>query len=75
MGRFGGHANFYLHKEIKNEGFVRSMKSYSRFLEFAGASNGLLLNFTQIGSGALEFRPEPFASTISFSKIRSSDSS
>ncbi|BDC50692.1 ATPase [Bryobacterales bacterium F-183] len=46
------YAGLYLQEEIRAEGAVRSIEAYSRFLDMAGASNGQLLNFTQIGSDA-----------------------
>ncbi len=42
----------YLHEEIRAEGFVRSIETFSRFLDVAALSNGRLLNFTEIGSDA-----------------------
>ncbi|MBI4904031.1 MAG: ATP-binding protein [Acidobacteria bacterium] len=42
----------YLQEEIRAEGLVRSIESFSRFLEVAAMGNGQLLNFTEIGSDA-----------------------
>ena len=46
------YTGLYLQEEIRSEGFVRSVEAFSRFLDIAAASNGLLINFTQIGSDA-----------------------
>jgi predicted AAA+ superfamily ATPase len=46
------YTGLYLQEEIRSEGFVRSIEAFSRFLDIAGASNGLLLNYTSIGSDA-----------------------
>lgn len=40
----------YLDQEIRAEGFVRSIETFSRFLEVAAVSNGQILNFTKIAS-------------------------
>ena len=42
----------YLQEEIRAEGLVRSIESFSRFLDVAALSNGQLLNFTEAGSDA-----------------------
>lgn len=42
----------YLREEIRAEGLVRSIESFSRFLDTAALSNGQLVNFTQTGSDA-----------------------
>lgn len=42
----------YLQEEIRAEGLVRSIETFSRFLDVAALSNGKLLNFTEIGSDA-----------------------
>lgn len=40
----------YLSEEIRAEGLVRNIETFSRFLEVAALSNGQLINFTSIGS-------------------------
>jgi len=42
----------YLQEEIRAEGLVRSIESFSRFLEVAALCNGQLVNFTEVGSDA-----------------------
>ncbi len=42
----------YLQEEIRAEGLVRSIESFSSFLEVAALSNGQLVNFTEVGSDA-----------------------
>jgi predicted AAA+ superfamily ATPase len=42
----------YLQEEVRAEGLVRSIESFSRFLDVAALSNGQLLNFTEAGSDA-----------------------
>jgi predicted AAA+ superfamily ATPase len=42
----------YLQEEIRAEGWVRSLETFSRFLEVAALSNGKLLNFSEVGSDA-----------------------
>jgi predicted AAA+ superfamily ATPase len=42
----------YLQEEIRAEGWVRSLETFSRFLDVAALSNGKLLNFTELGSDA-----------------------
>ncbi len=42
----------YLQEEIRAEGLVRSIETFSRFLDVAALSNGKLLNFTEVGSDA-----------------------
>ncbi|MBM3756583.1 MAG: ATP-binding protein [Acidobacteria bacterium] len=42
----------YLAEEIRAEGFVRSMQTFSRFLDVAAAANGQIINFTEAGSDA-----------------------
>lgn len=42
----------YLREEIRAEGLVRSIETFSRFLEVAALSNGQLVNYTQAGSDA-----------------------
>ena len=46
------YAGSYLEHEIRAEGLVRSIGSFSRFLEIAATCNGQILNFTEIGSDA-----------------------
>ena len=38
----------YLYDEIQNEGAVRNLPAFSRFMEVAAISNGSILNFTNI---------------------------
>lgn len=40
----------YLQEEIRAEGLVRSIETFTRFLEVAALSNGQLVNFTAVGS-------------------------
>jgi len=40
----------YLREEIRAEGLVRSIESFSRFLDVAALSNAQLVNFTAVGS-------------------------
>lgn len=42
----------YLQEEIRAEGLVRSIESFSRFLDVAALCNGQLVNFTEVGSDA-----------------------
>lgn len=42
----------YLQEEIRAEGLTRSIESFSRFLEVAGACNGEQVNYTEVGSDA-----------------------
>jgi predicted AAA+ superfamily ATPase len=42
----------YLQEEIRAEGLVRSIETFSRFLDVAATANGQLVNFTAIGSDA-----------------------
>lgn len=42
----------YLREEIRGEGLVRSIESFSRFLDVAGLCNGEILNYTKVGSDA-----------------------
>jgi predicted AAA+ superfamily ATPase len=42
----------YLQEEIRAEGAVRSIESFSRFLNAAALCNGQLVNFTEVGSDA-----------------------
>ena len=42
----------YLKEEIQAEGLTRNIANFSRFLEVAAISNGLLLNFSEIGRDA-----------------------
>lgn len=42
----------YLREEIRAEGLVRSIESFSRFLDVAGLCNGEILNYTKVGSDA-----------------------
>ena len=46
------YTGLYLQEEIRAEGFVRSVGAFSRLLDLASVSNGLLINFTKIGSDA-----------------------
>lgn len=46
------YAGAYLEHEIRAEGLVRSIETFSRFLEVAALCNGQILNFTEIGSDA-----------------------
>ena len=46
------YTGLYLQEEIRNEGFVRSIEAFSRFLDIAGMSNGMMINFTEVGSDA-----------------------
>lgn len=48
----GAYVGAYLEQEIRAEGLVRSIETFSRFLEVAALSNCQLLNFTEIGSDA-----------------------
>jgi len=48
----GAYVGGYLEHEIRAEGLVRSIETFSRFMEVAALSNGQLLNFTEIGSDA-----------------------
>ncbi len=48
----GAYVGGYLEHEIRAEGYVRSIETFSRFMEVAALSNGQLLNFTEIGSDA-----------------------
>ncbi len=45
---FRAYVNIYLHDEIRNEGLVRHLGNFSRFLEIAGMSNGEMLNFSNL---------------------------
>jgi uncharacterized protein len=45
---FQAYVNVYLNDEIRNEGLVRNLSAFSRFLEMAGMSNGEMLNFSNI---------------------------
>lgn len=49
-GDLQAYVGTYLREEIRAEGLVRSIESFSRFLDVAALSNGQLLNFTRIGS-------------------------
>lgn len=40
----------YLREEIRAEGLVRSVESFSRFLDVAALGNGQLMNFTEVAS-------------------------
>jgi len=40
----------YLTDEIRAEGFVKNLQTFSRFLDVAAASNAQLVNFTEAGS-------------------------
>jgi len=42
----------YLREEVAQEGLVRNIPSFSRFLEVAATCHGQLINFTQIASDA-----------------------
>jgi predicted AAA+ superfamily ATPase len=42
----------YLREEIRAEGFVRSIETFSRFLDIAALSNGRQVNFTETGADA-----------------------
>ncbi len=42
----------YLKEEISSEGLVRSIESFSRFLEFAAHTNAEQINFANLGSDA-----------------------
>jgi predicted AAA+ superfamily ATPase len=42
----------YLQEEIRAEGLVRSIESFSRFLEVAALTNGEQLNYTSVGEDA-----------------------
>src|SRR3990167_6520486 len=42
------YVNAYLTDEIRNEGLVRNLASFSRFLEIAGICNGEMLNMSNI---------------------------
>ena len=46
------YAGDYLREEIAAEGLVRSIPSFSRFLEVAALSNGKMINFTEIANDA-----------------------
>jgi predicted AAA+ superfamily ATPase len=42
----------YLQEEVRAEGLVRSIESFSRFLDVAALCNGEIVNFTKVGSDA-----------------------
>jgi predicted AAA+ superfamily ATPase len=42
------YVDLYLTEEIRNEGLVRNLASFARFLDVAGLSNGEMLNFNNI---------------------------
>lgn len=44
-----GYVHTYIREEIKEEGLVRRVEPFLRFLEVAGALNGQILNFESIG--------------------------
>jgi len=43
------YANTYLREEIQQEGIVRNLGGFSRFLDLAGAQSGELVNFSAFG--------------------------
>ena len=42
----------YIQEEIRAEGYIRNLQTFSRFLEVAAFSHGEIVNFTKIGSDA-----------------------
>ena len=46
------YAATYIQEEIRAEGFIRSLPTFSRFLEVAAISHGEVINFAKIGSDA-----------------------
>lgn len=50
--RLRSYVSTYLTEEIRAEGFVRSLESFSHFLAAAAATNGGIVNYTQVGSDA-----------------------
>ena len=46
--RLKAYQRIYLEEEIRNEGLVRSLGDFSRFLEVAAHNNGGLVNFTNV---------------------------
>ncbi len=47
-----GYISTYIQQEIASEGLVRSLPTFTRFLEIAALSNAELINFTSISSDA-----------------------
>ncbi len=50
----GAYVGVYLCEEIQAEGLTRSIGNFGRVLEMAAQYNGQQVNFTQLGSDALE---------------------
>ncbi|OHD75179.1 MAG: hypothetical protein A2177_06620 [Spirochaetes bacterium RBG_13_68_11] len=48
----GAYANTYLREEIQQEGLVRNLGGFSRFLDVAAAQSGELVNFSAFGREA-----------------------
>lgn len=46
------YCSLYLTEEIRNEGLVRSLPAFSRFIEVAALSNSQLINYTKIANDA-----------------------
>jgi len=46
------YAATYIQEEIRAEGYIRNLQTFSRFLEVAALSHGEVINFTKIGSDA-----------------------
>lgn len=46
------YVRLYLQQEIREEALVKNFLGFSRFIDFAAATNGEVLNFTSLGSDA-----------------------
>jgi predicted AAA+ superfamily ATPase len=46
------YAATYIQEEIRAEGYIRNLQTFSRFLEVAAAFHGEVINFTKVGSDA-----------------------
>ena len=46
------YASTYIQEEIRAEGYIRNLQTFSRFLEVAALSHGEVINYAKIGSDA-----------------------